>query len=212
MNIVDIKQEIIHYGIKIKDTGLIAGTWGNISARFEDRILITPSGIEYEELTPKDIIVCDFDGNILEGDLNPSIELTTHIAIYKNRGDVNAIIHTHSVYASAIAAAKKNIPAILEDMAMVIGGEVRCAKYASPGSEELADNVMEVLEHKNAVLLANHGSYCMGRTLKEAFLTCQVLEKSAQVYIFSAQIGIPKPLAIEEVEKIREVYLTHYAK
>lgn len=212
MDISDIKHEIIKYGLKIKKTGLITGTWGNISSKYENKILITPSGLDYEELTPDDIIVCDFEGNILEGDKKPSIELHTHIAIYKNRSDVNAIIHTHSVYASAIAATKKNIPAILEDMAMIIGGEVRCAKYASPGSDELADNVLEVLEHKNAVLLSNHGSYCMGRNLKETMLVCQVLEKSAQVYIFSAQIGIPKPLAIEEVEKIREVYLTQYSK
>lgn len=211
MDILDIKAEIIKYGLMMKKIGLIAGTWGNISARHNDRIIVTPSGIDYELLQPEDILVCDMDGKVLEGARTPSTELPTHMAIYKNRTDVGAIIHTHSIYATSMAAARKSIPAIVEDMAMIIGGDVPCAKYASTGSNELAENILEVLENKNAVLLANHGAIAMGRSLKEAFIVCQILEKSAQVYLFATQIGIPKPLSIEEVQKMREVYLNLYS-
>ncbi|KRQ88113.1 L-fuculose phosphate aldolase [Caloramator mitchellensis] len=212
MDIESIKRDIIFYGLEIKRVGLVVGTWGNISARYEDKVLITPSGIPYEKLSPEDIVICDLNCNVLEGRHIPSTELSTHVEIYKHRDDVKSIIHTHSIYASAIAVTRKNIPAIIEDMAMIIGGEVPCAKYAFPGTMDLAENVLEVLENKNAVLLANHGAISMGRSIKEAFNVCQILEKSAQIYIFATQIGMPKPLAIEEVEKMREIYLNKYSK
>lgn len=212
MTIDDIKLNIIEHGKALKNTGLVIGTWGNISTRFEEKIIITPSGIDYEKLNVDDIVVCDMEGNILSGTKKPSTELSTHIAIYKHRNDVNAIIHTHSIYATAFAAARKNIPAVTEDAAMILGGEIPCAKYAFPGSSELAGNVIEVLLNKNAVLLANHGAIGMGRTLDEAFLVCKIIEKSARVYLLSMQIGIPKPLAIEEVEKLHNVFINEYSK
>jgi L-fuculose-phosphate aldolase len=212
MDIESLKKELIFYGQEIKRSGLVFGTWGNISARLEDKILITPSGIPYEKLTPEDIVICDMNCNIIEGNHRPSTELPVHSEIYKYRSDVKAIIHTHSIYASAIAVTRKNIPAIIEDMAMIIGGEVPCAKYAFPGTSELAENILEVLESKNAVLLANHGAISLGRNLKEAFNVCQILEKSAKIYILATQIGMPKPLAIEEVEKMRDIYLNIYSK
>lgn len=206
------KLDVIKYGIKIKHSGLVFGTWGNISLKYEERIFITPTALDYEILTPEDIVVCDLKGNIIEGTRTPSTELFTHTAIYNKREDVNAIIHTHSVCATALAAARKNIPAIVEDIAMIIGGEIPCAKYAQPGTFELGENIIEVLENKNAVLLANHGAIGMGRNLEEAYTVCQVLEKAAQVYIFSSQIGIPKPLPIEDVENMHNVYINKYTK
>lgn len=212
MTMDQIKLSIIEYGKAIKNSGLVIGTWGNISIRHEDRIFITPSRVDYDKLNIGNIAVCDMEGNVLEGSERPSTELSTHIAIYKHRNDVKAIIHTHSIYATAFAAARKNIPAVTEDAAMILGGEIPCAKYAFPGSPELADNVVEVLLNKNAVLLANHGAIGMGRSLEEAFLVCRILEKSARVYLLSTQIGIPKPLAIEEVEKLHNVFLNDYSK
>lgn len=206
------KLDVIKYGIKIKHSGLVFGTWGNISLKYEERIFITPTALDYEILTPEDIVVCDLKGNIIEGTRTPSTELFTHTAIYNKREDVNAIIHTHSVCATALAAARKNIPAIVEDIAMIIGGEIPCAKYAQPGTFELGENIIEVLENKNAVLLANRGAIGMGRSLEEAYTVCQVLEKAAQVYIFSSQIGIPKPLPIEDVENMHNVYINKYTK
>lgn len=212
MDIDQIKLDIIEYGKQMKGTGLVIGTWGNISFRHEDNIVITPSGIDYNKLKSEDMIVCDMEGKKLEGTKKPSTELSTHIAIYNKRNDVKAIIHTHSVYATAFAAARKNIPSVTEDAAMILVGEIHCAKYAFPGSEELATNVLEVLFNQNAVLLANHGAIGMGRTLEEAYLVCKILEKSARVYLLSMQVGIPKPLAIEEVEKLHNEFLNNYSK
>jgi L-fuculose-phosphate aldolase len=163
-------------------------------------------------LKPENIAVCDFDGNLIEGSNKPSSELFTHLAVYKYRSDINAIVHTHSIYASAFAAARKNIPAVTEDAAMILGGEIPCAKYAFPGSIELGENVVEVMLNKNAVLLANHGAIGAGRNLEEAYLVSRILEKSASVYLLALQVGIPKPLAIEEVEKLHEEYINKYSK
>lgn len=212
MNNTELKELVIEYGKKYKSSGLVVGTWGNISLRNEGKIFITPTAMDYDSLTPDDIVVCDINGNILEGKRKPSTEISAHLAIYNKRQDVNAIIHTHSIYATAMAAARKNIPAIVEDIAMIIGGEVPCAKYAHPGTPELGENIIEVLENKNAVLLANHGAIGMGRNLEEAYLVCQVLEKAARVYIFASQIGIPKPLAIEDVENMHNIYLNKYSR
>lgn len=212
MNNTESKELVIQYGKKYKNSGLVVGTWGNISLRNEGKIFITPTAMDYDSLTPDDIVVCDINGNILEGKRKPSTEISAHLAIYNKRQDVNAIIHTHSIYATAMAAARKNIPAIVEDIAMIIGGEVPCAKYAHPGTPELGENIIEVLENKNAVLLANHGAIGMGRNLEEAYLVCQVLEKAARVYIFASQIGIPKPLPIEDVENMHNIYLNKYSR
>lgn len=212
MNNTELKELVIEYGKKYKSSGLVVGTWGNISLRNEGKIFITPTAMDYDSLTPDDIVVCDINGNILEGKRKPSTEISAHLAIYNKRQDVNAIIHTHSIFATAMAAARKNIPAIVEDIAMIIGGEVPCAKYAHPGTPELGENIVEVLENKNAVLLANHGAIGMGRNLEEAYLVCQVLEKAARVYIFASQIGIPKPLAIEDVENMHNIYLNKYSR
>lgn len=212
MNIEEVKLKIIEYGKIIKKSGLVIGTWGNISIRYEDKLVITPSGMDYDTLKPENIAVCDFEGNLVDGANKPSSELSTHLSIYKHRNDINAIVHTHSIYASAFAAARKNIPAVTEDAAMILGGEVSCAKYAFPGSKELANNVLEVIENKNAVLLANHGAVGVGRNIEEAFLVCQILEKTARVYLLALQVGLPKPLAIEEVEKLHDEYINSYSK
>lgn len=208
----EIKLEIIEFGEKMISSGLVVGTWGNISVRHEDKIFITPTAMSYNCLTPEDIVTCNLDGEIIEGNRKPSTELSAHIAIYKKREDVKAVIHTHSIFATAMAAARKNIPAIVEDTAMIIGGEVPCAKYAHPGTVELGENIVEILENKNAVLLSNHGAIGMGRSIEEAYLVCQVLEKTAKIYIFSSQIGIPKPLPIEDVERMHSVYMNTYRK
>lgn len=205
-----VKSEIIEYGKKLIDIGLVAGTWGNISARTETNIVITRSGKEYYDMHPNDLVVLDLDGNTVEGTKKPSTELPIHMAIYKKRPDICAIVHTHSIYATAIAVTRKSIPAIVEDMAQIVGGEVTTAKYALPGSKELARNVIEALGQKNAALLANHGAIGVGRNLKEAFRVCQIIEKTANIYALSLLMGNPVLLDINDVEKMRNNYLEIY--
>ena len=133
------RRQVVECGRQMARAALAVGTWGNISCRLPGNLMaITPSGMEYEALEPKDIVIMDLEGNCLEGECKPSTEQPLHRAIYAARDDVGAIVHTHSVYASAMAAARKPIPAAVEDLVQIVGGDVRVAAYALPGSSHWA--------------------------------------------------------------------------
>ena len=139
-NEADIRKEIIKTGILILEKGLVQGTGGNISRRTEKGILITPSGMDYRTLTCEDIVLLAPDGKVLEGTRVPSIERSLHLRIYRSRADINAVIHTHSVYATAIAAARQPLCPITDNQVAVFGGTVPVADYAPIGTQELAEN------------------------------------------------------------------------
>lgn len=210
----NIRLRVIEAGIKLLDKGLVAGTWGNISARIAgtNLMVVTPSGRNYRELTESDIVVTDGEGNIVEGKLKPSSELPMHLAIYQARPDVSAIIHTHSVFASSCAVARRPIPPIIEDLVQLAGGSIEVADYALPGTNKLAQNVVHSLGGKGAVLLANHGVVCCGKNLNEAMLGCELVEKAAQIYIYATQIGGAVALSDEDVKTMHDFYLDHYRR
>lgn len=184
------RRQVVECGRQMARAALAVGTWGNISCRLPGNLMaITPSGMEYEALEPKDIVIMDLEGNCLEGECKPSTEQPLHRAIYAARDDVGAIVHTHSVYASAMAAARKPIPAAVEDLVQIVGGDVRVAAYALPGSSQLGSNAVAALAGRNGALLANHGVVGVGTELGQALLICQIIEKSAQIYIAAQAIG-----------------------
>jgi len=198
------KEQVLKIARQIMAEGLVVGTAGNVSLRlppFEGReiLAITPHHIYYDLMTPDDIVIIDYEGEPLEGDI-PSVEAMLHIGIYKVRSNVKAVIHTHSVYASAFAVAGRNIPAILDEQVTYLGGEVRLAKYAISGSEELADNVVQALGKRNAVLLPSHGMVGVGRSLREALTVCQLVERTAQIFLLAQGLGRAIPLPPEVVE------------
>ena len=192
---IELRNEIIDTGIKLIRSGLTHGTCGNISCRIPDRdeILITPSGIPYEKIKPSNILKVNFDGRV-EGRKSPSVETPLHLSIYKKRDDVGAIIHTHSTYALAVSAVATSIPIFLDEIFSHIGGELTVAKYALPGSEKLAQNVVDSLKHKNAVLLSNHGAVCCGKNLEIAFEAVEAVEKICKIFILSSALGKIKTL------------------
>lgn len=196
------------------EAGLVVGTWGNLSCRVsrDNAVVITPSGLDYCQVSTRDMVVVDMGGQVLEGERQPSTELALHLAVYRARPDVLCVIHTHSLHAGALAVVRKPVPPILEDMAGMIGGAVPVAEYAVPGSKPLADSVAQALDKVDAVLLANHGVVGVGRTLEDAFQVCQLVERSAQVYILACAVGIPVVLADEEVVRLRHSYLTTYGQ
>ena len=206
------KAEILAIGCAMLDKGLVAGTWGNISARIEGTqyIAVTPSGKGYREITADDIVVVDINGIIIEGSYKPSSELPLHLAIYQARPDVQAIIHTHSVFASACAVAHKSIPPIIEDLVQLAGGSVDVATYALPGTDMLAQNVVAALAGKNAVLLANHGVVGCGQSLAEGMMACELVEKAAQIFIYANQIGGAQVLSNDDVEVMHKFYVEYY--
>lgn len=207
-----VRLEILKVGRTLLDKGLVAGTWGNISARVISTglIAITPSGRNYRELDEADIIMTNINGDIIEGRLAPSSELHMHLAIYQARPDVKSIIHTHSVFAGSCAVARRAIPPVIEDLVQLVGGSVDVAKYALPGTQLLAQNVVEALGEKSAVLLANHGVVCCGNNLGEALIGCELVERAAQMFIFANQIGGAAVLDNQDIKVMHDFYLAHY--
>ncbi|KJS15652.1 MAG: aldolase [Peptococcaceae bacterium BRH_c4b] len=208
------KDQILKIGTRMSSAGLVVGTWGNISQRVrkENLMVITPSGIPYSCLRIADIVVVDIEGQVLEGERRPSSEYMMHLEIYKKRSDVDAIVHTHSIYASSLAVAREPIPPILEDMAQLVGSGVPVAGYARAGTMEMALKAAEGISHSNAVLLANHGVVGVGRSLDEALMVCQIVEKAAQIYILSKLAGSPHVLPDVEVKELRKSFLEDYGQ
>ena len=174
---------------------LFSGTSGNLSVRDGETMLITPTSVRYEALIPADVAQMELDGRVLSG--TPSSEWRMHAEIYKNRPDVRAIVHTHSPYATAFAAAHRPIPACLIEMQFFLGGEVPCAPYAPAGTRELGRVCAEALGDRGGCLMANHGALSVGKDLPEALLRAEYIEDSARICLLSMQLGGPVPLPEE---------------
>lgn len=211
----NMKQMLIEAGKKMLGKGLTVETWGNISLRDPQtgKIYLTPSGMDYSILTEEDVVVFDAAGRHIEGGRKPSIEKEMHLGILAKRPDVNAVIHTHPIYSQVFAVMGMPIPAIIDESAQVFGGAVPVAKYGLPGSQELADHVIQALgRENNACLMANHGAVCVGGTIGMAFKCCAVLEMTAQIYQMCLQIGKPNVIEPEQIEIMKSLakdYFNH---
>ena len=213
VKIADARKSIIEIGFKLLDRKLVAGSWGNISMKIDkDCYAITPSGRPYDLLEEEDIVIVNSNGIKLAGSGIHSSELFLHLAIYKQYPTFNAIIHTHSIYASACAAMHRQIPPLLEDTAQISGGSIKVAKYALAGTQELAEHAVEAMGMSNAVLLANHGAVSCGKSLDEALIVAEIVEKSAHVYCITASIGESFPLPTNDIKLLRNFYVEHYSK
>lgn len=205
------KKQVLETARKIEERGLIVGTSGNVSLRLppdggRELLAITPTSRYKSSLNLEDIQIIDFAAKPVEGNLQPSSEAMLHINVYKARQDVRAVIHNHSVYASAMAVAHQEIPPILEDQAIFLGGEIKAAAYAPWGSQELVRNVMQALEDRNAALLMNHGAIGIGRDLREALTACELLEKTAKIYYLSLTMGKVNLLSEEALQICRSTF------
>ena len=207
----EARKTVLEAALKIAEKGLVVGTSGNISLRLpsdgkKQMMAITPTSRHYDTLKVDDIPIIDFDGQRVAGDLPPSIETPLHIGIYKARKDVNAIIHTHSVFASAAAVAGIDIPPILEDQAAFLGGEIKLAGYALSGTPEQMTNVLAALGDRNAVLMANHGAVGTGKNMRDAFTACELIEKTARVYFLTLSAGKVNQLPEKALAIQKELY------
>lgn len=209
-----VRKKIIEVGRILINTGLVAGTWGNISAWDEDcgGYWITPSGMDYLTLKEDDLVFLDLENKILKGKRKPSSEYLLHREVYRVRSDVKGIVHTHSPYATAHAVSRAPLPAMVEDLAMLVGGNVEVADYYPAGTQELAQGAVEKLESRNAVLLANHGLVGIGKSVEEALKVCQVVEKGAQIHIMSRILGNPILLNEQDVADMAESYRSKYGQ
>ena len=210
--IVRIRQEIIEGGLRLVKEGLVARTWGNISIRVDDtHMLITPSGRTYEDLGLEDIVLVNYHTSKHEGNIKPSSEKELHCEIYRTRKKINAVIHTHQMNASTVAAAHREVPPILDDMAQIIGPTVRVADYALPSTKKITKKTVRALKGRNAALMANHGAVCVGRDLDEAFVVCQVLEKACKAFIEAEFLGGAKGINKFEAHLMHQLYIRKYS-
>lgn len=203
----NFKKLIVNTGRKLYKQNLTIGTWGNISVLDPDTdlVYIKPSGMNYNEIDLEDIMVIDKKGKIVEGFRKPSIEMPMHLSIYNARKDVKAIVHYHPIYSSVLAVTGFSLPGICEDFVQIVGEKVLCAKYALPGSEELAKNAVVSLGNRNAVFLLNHGTLCVGRDIKEAMKVCYVVEKTAHIYILSKNLGKCRVIPEEDIKVMQDL-------
>jgi L-fuculose-phosphate aldolase len=206
-------REVLDTGKEMINSGLVAGTWGNISVRLSaDTMLITPSGLPYTNLKAGDLVVVNLEGEAIEGRLKPSSETKLHTAIYRKRSEINGIVHTHSPYAAVFAVTHRDLPPVMEEMAQLLGGAVKVAPYHPPGSVELADAVVDALADRSAVFLANHGAVGVGCSLEEALLVCRIVEKGAMIYLLSQLTGKPYLLDDGHVQELRRNFLEYYGQ
>ena len=179
------RKEIIDACKELQASGFITGTWGNVSIRYKDGFLLTPSRVEYESMEEKDLVHVGLDGRKISGARPPSSEKEVHRQIYVKRPDIGAIVHCHSTYASAVSAAGVDIPPFLEEISQLIGDGICCTKeYVRAGEHEKLGGQAAAFIHENAaVLLKNHGPVCCGDNIAEALLCCKVVEKAAEIYL-----------------------------
>ena len=207
------KRRVVSAAQEMAALGLVTGTSGNVSMRLlpadgaEELLAVTPLGRPYVGLNDDDIVVVDFDVEPVEGDRIPSSETLLHVAIYRARPDVRAVIHTHSVFASVAAVGGLEIPPIIDEMTISLGGPIKVSEYAFPATQALADNVCAALGERSAALVRNHGVVGVGRDLGEALSVCALVERVAQVFVLASLLGKVTALPPEAVEAELAIYL-----
>jgi L-fuculose-phosphate aldolase len=202
------RNAIVAFGKKLLTSGLTAGTGGNLSVanRKKNLIAVTPSGVDYLEMSPEDVVLVGMEGGLIEtSKYKPSSELLFHLALYRRRQDIQAVVHTHSVYATTLASLGWEIPPF-HYLVAYSGKKVPLASYATFGSEKLARNVAEAIGGNNAVLMESHGVVTVGATLAKAFEAAEIIEYVARVYYLAKNLGEPAILSDEEMKKVIEKF------
>jgi L-ribulose-5-phosphate 4-epimerase len=195
---------------------LVAWTAGNVSGRIpgEDLFVIKPSGVSYDELTPANMVVCDLDGNLVEGEHSPSSDTAAHAYVYRNMPGVGGVVHTHSTYASAWAARDESIPCVLTAMADEFGGEIPVGPFALIGDDSIGQGIVETLKgHRSpAVLMRNHGVFTIGETPKAAVKAAVMCEDVARTVHVAKQLGEPLPIPQADIDRLYARYQNVYGQ
>jgi L-fuculose-phosphate aldolase len=206
----ELRREVIDTALAMNEHGINRGTSGNVSARCEDGMLITPSGMPYSELDPDDVVFVDRHGHA-NGRRRPSSEWRFHGDIYRCREDVGAVLHAHPTHSTALACLRRPIPAFHYMVALGGGADIRCAPYATFGTQELSDHVLEALEGRRACLMANHGLLCVGGTLRLALTLAIEVEELATAYCACLAVGEPSVLDADEMARINDKFEEYMA-
>lgn len=207
--VADLHAELVRYN-------LVVWTAGNVSGRIpgEDLFVIKPSGVSYDELTPENMVVCDLDGDLVEGEHSPSSDTAAHAYVYRNMPDVGGVVHTHSTYASAWAARGEAIPCVLTAMADEFGGEIPLGPFALIGDDSIGQGIVETLKgHRSkAVLMQNHGVFSIGKDAKAAVKAAVMCEDVARTVHVARQLGDPLPIPQDDIDRLYDRYQNVYGQ
>ncbi|MEN4042849.1 MAG: L-ribulose-5-phosphate 4-epimerase [Anaerolineaceae bacterium] len=214
MLLPELRKRVWRLHLELPKNNLVAWTGGNISARDPQTgyMVIKPSGILYEALSPANMVILDLQGNLVEGDYKPSSDSYSHLYIYRNRADVNGVVHTHSRYATAFAAVGKPIPVYLTAHADEFGQAIPCAGFALIGNEDIGRVVCESIGACSAVLLKNHGVFTIGKSVEEAVKAAVMVEDVAATVWLALQLGAPDEIAQKDVERLHFRYKNIYGQ
>lgn len=202
------QKKIQEIALQAYNEQLVAGTSGNVSVYDHETgvMAITPSNMSYAIMKPEDVVLMKLDGTIVEGTHMPSSEWRMHAGVYADHEDVNAIIHTHSPYATSFAVTHERIPVILVEMMPFLGGDIPLSEFGMPGTAELAVNANKVLANRNSCLLMNHGVLVIGENLDQAYIRAQYVEDAARIYHYAREVGKPAELDESILEVLRAKY------
>lgn len=194
--------------------GLVTMTSGNVSGRDPETnlVVIKPSGISFEALTPDDLVIVDLQGNVIEGTLKPSVDTPTHLVVYRARPDINGMVHTHSNYATSFAALGQPIPAVLTAIADEFGGPIPCGPYCQIGEEQIGQAIVDHIGASPAILLQNHGVFTVGPTPQSAVKAAVMCEDVAKTVHLAMLLGTPIPIPDAEVARAHKRYTDKYGQ
>lgn len=212
----DVRRQVCDLHAELVRYGLVAWTAGNVSGRVpgEELFAIKPSGVSYDDLTPESIVLCDLDGNLVEGDLSPSSDTAAHAYVYRAMPEVGGVVHTHSTYATAWAARGEPVPCVLTAMADEFGGEIPVGPFALIGNDDIGKGIVSTLSgHRSrAVLMQNHGVFTIGASPRAAVKAAVMAEDVARTVHVTRQLGEPLPIAKADVDRLYDRYQNVYGQ
>jgi len=210
----ELRAEICRLHTELPRNGLVTWTSGNVSGRDPGTglIVIKPSGIRYEDLTPDNMVVVDLDSKIVEGMHKPSSDTFAHVYVYRHRPDVKGIVHTHSTFATAWAAVGKPIPPVLTAICDEFGGPIPVGAYARIGGDEIGQEIVRSIGESPAILMKNHGVFTIGKTPEAAVKAAVMVEDVARIVFFALQLGQPDEIPAEEIARAHHRYLDEYGQ
>jgi L-fuculose-phosphate aldolase len=201
----EIREEICEFGRRVYAQGFVAANDGNISVRSGERVITTPTGVSKGYLTPDMLVEVTLDGQVVNGRLQPSSELLMHLRVYRDRQDVQAVVHAHPPYATSFAITGRPLDQPIIAEAVVTLGPVALASYATPSTPGVADSITPYLQHHDAILLQNHGALTYGPDLQTAYFRMESLEFYARLVLLSGQVGTPRLLNDGQVAELHQL-------
>ncbi|MCL4132734.1 UNVERIFIED_CONTAM: hypothetical protein GTU68_034105 [Idotea baltica] len=209
-----LKQEICEQNHELPRNGLVVGSGGNVSGRDPETslVLIKPSGVKFDKLTPDTMVIIDLEGNVIDGAMKPSVDTGIHLYVYRNRDDVGGMCHTHSTYASSFAARGERIPAVMTPITLMLGRDVPCSRYATPGQADTGKAILEAAEGGMAALVKAHGVFTMSKSATEATSIVMYLEEAAMTTHLAMLRGPVEELPQEEIDRCYAWFRRNYGQ